>query len=93
LIHQPARIVAAALKERVTVNENGSRRRIPKFDAAVKQMVNRAAAGELRATQLLLALVQAHEAQPAQHDADRVSDADAIVMAEMARRLRTGGKS
>jgi hypothetical protein len=80
-------IVAAALSERVAVNENGRRRRISKLDAAVKQLVNRAASGEMRATQLLLVLVQANEARPPQQDADRLGDADAIVMAELARRL------
>jgi Family of unknown function (DUF5681) len=83
-------IVAAALSERVTINENGRRRRITKLEAAVKQLVNRAATGEARATQLLLALVQANEARPVQQDAHRLKDADAIVMAELARRL--GGR-
>jgi hypothetical protein len=80
-------VVAAALSERVAINENGRRRRITKLEAAVKQLVNRAASGEARATQLLLALVQANEARPAQQDARRVSDADSIVMAELTRRL------
>ena len=83
-------IVAAALSERVAVNENGRRRRITKLEAAVKQLVNRAASGEARATQLLLALVQANEARPAQHDADRLGEADAIVVAELARRWGKG---
>ena len=83
-------IIAAALSERVAVNENGRRRRITKLEAAVKQLVNRAASGEARATQLLLALVQANEARPAQQDASRLSDADAIVMAELTRRLGGG---
>ena len=65
-------VVAAALSERVAVNENGRRRRITKLEAAVKQLVNRAASGEARATQLLLALVQANEARPIQQDASRV---------------------
>jgi Family of unknown function (DUF5681) len=80
-------VVAAALDERVVVNVNGRRRRITKLEAAVTQLVNRAASGEARATQLLLALVQANEARPAQQDADRFGDADAIVMAELTRRL------
>jgi hypothetical protein len=84
-------IVAAALSEWVAVNENGRRRRITKLEVAVKQLVNRAASGEARATQLLLALIQANDARPAQQDASRLSDADAIVMAELARRLREGG--
>jgi len=80
-------VVAAALSERVAVNENGRRRRITKLEAAVKQLVNRAASGEARATQLLLALVQANEAGRAQQDANRLGEADAIVMAELTRRL------
>jgi hypothetical protein len=80
-------VVAAALSERVAVNENGRRRRITKLEAAVKQLVNRAASGEARATQLLLALVQANETRPAQQDANRLGEADAIVMAELTRRL------
>ena len=83
-------VIAAALSERVAVNENGRRRRITKLEAAVKQLVNRAASGEARATQLLLALVQANEARPAQQDANRLGDADAIVMAELARRWGEG---
>jgi hypothetical protein len=79
-------VVAAALSERVAVNENGRRRRITKLEAAVKQLVNRAASGEARATQLLLALVQANETRPRQ-DANRLGEADAIVMAELTRRL------
>jgi hypothetical protein len=84
-------IVAAALNERVAVNENGRRRRITKLEAAVKQLVNRAASGEARATQLLLALIQTNEARPAQQDTNRLSEADAIVMAELTRRLGEGG--
>ena len=72
------------------MTENGRRRRITKLEAAVKQLVNRAASGEARATQLLLALVQANEARPAQHDASRLGEADAIVMAELTRRLGGG---
>jgi hypothetical protein len=81
---------AAALNERVAINENGRRRRITKLEAAVKQLVNRAASGEARATQLLLAFVQASEARSAQQGPGRLSDADAIVMAEFARRLGGG---
>jgi hypothetical protein len=83
-------VVAAALNERVAINENGRRRRITKLEAAVKQLVNRAASGEARATQLLLAFVQASEARSAQQGPGRLCDADAIVMAELARRLGGG---
>ena len=82
-----AAIVAAALGERIAVNENGRRRRITKLEAAVKQLVNRAAAGETRVTQLLLALVQTHEARPPRTGAEFASEADAAVIAGLLRRL------
>ena len=44
------------LNEKVTVNENGRRTTITKFEAAVKQLVNKAASGDHRAIQELLAL-------------------------------------
>jgi uncharacterized protein Veg len=84
-------VVAAALGEKVAVTENGRRRRITKLEAAVKQWVNRAASGEARATHLLIQLVQASEARPAQADADSVGEADGIVMAELKRRLGRDG--
>jgi hypothetical protein len=80
-------VIASALGERVAVTENGRRRRITKLEAAIKQLVNRAAAGEARATALLIQLAQANEAKATQSDAERMGDADAIVMAELQRRL------
>jgi hypothetical protein len=81
-------VIAAALSERVAVTENGQRRHISKLEAAVKQLVNRAASGEFRATQLLLALAQANESHPASQDEQRFSEDDAVVMKELARRLK-----
>ena len=41
-------VVAAALNEKVLITENGRKRRISKYEAAVKQLVNRAAGGPHR---------------------------------------------
>jgi Family of unknown function (DUF5681) len=57
-----ATVLASTLAERVVVTENGRRKRITKLEAAVKQLVNRAASGEARSMSLLLALIQASEA-------------------------------
>ena len=75
------------LGERIAVTEYGHRKRITKLEAAVKQLVNRAASGEARAMQLLLALVQASEARPPQADANRLAEGDEIVLRELQRRL------
>ena len=81
-------VIASALSERVAVTENGRRRRITKLEAAIKQLVNRAAAGEARATALL---IQARPGERGQSDPTgrgaQVGEADAIVMAELKRRL------
>lgn len=85
-----ASVVAATLGERVAVNENGRRRRITKLEAAVKQLVNRAAAGEARSMQLLLAIIQASEAKPPQPGPETPTDADEIVLRELERRFKQG---
>jgi len=82
-----ATIIAAALGERITVTENDRSRRITKFEVAVKQLVNRAAAGDTRATQWLIALAQTQEAKARRPDAESAGEADFVVMAELRRRL------
>jgi hypothetical protein len=83
-----AAVVAATLSERVAVNENGRRKRITKLEAAVKQLVNRAASGEVRSMQMLLALVQAGEAQAPQDDAETATRDDVLLMDEVLRRMK-----
>src|SRR5271157_5088713 len=81
-------IVAATLGERIVINENGQRRRITKLEAAVKQLVNRAAGGEARSIQMLIALLQASEARPPQIDPAQPTQADANVLRELQRRMK-----
>lgn len=45
-----------ALKEKVTVVENGRRRSLTKLDVAIKGLVNRAVTGDAKAMQQMLAL-------------------------------------
>ncbi len=82
-----ATIIAAALGERITVKQNDRSLRISKIELAVKQLVNRAAGGDTRATQWLIALAQAQEAKPRQPDAEFDTQADAEVIADLVRRL------
>ena len=53
-----ATLVAKALNERVTVVENGQRKRITKLEAILKQLTNKAAAGDQRAIRLVLPLAE-----------------------------------
>ena len=80
-------LVARALAEKVEAKENGRRRRITKLEAAVTQLVNRAANGEQRATQFVFALLDADQGRPAPLTAGRPREGDALVVAELVRRL------
>jgi len=48
-------LLGSTLNERVVVTENGRRKKITKRQAVLKQLVNKAASGDPRSTQLLLA--------------------------------------
>jgi len=61
-----ATVLARTLREKVVINEHGQRRVVTKLEAAVKQLVNKSAAGDLAALRQLSALVQSAEEQAAQ---------------------------
>jgi hypothetical protein len=50
------------LRETVVIRENGRRKTITKFEAALKQLVNQATSGNLRAVQQLVTLACSAEA-------------------------------
>ncbi len=83
--------VAAAMDELVAVKENGRQRRITKLEAPAKQLAGRAANGDQRALQLVARLIEAHDPRPLrpepQSDPERISEGDALVMAEIVRRF------
>ena len=87
-------VVAAALRERVTVEETDGRvRRLSKLEATVKQIVDGATKGDPRATRLLFALIKADEralSEPERARGTLASEADAIVIAELRRRFAAG---
>jgi hypothetical protein len=53
-----ATVLEKTLQEKVVINENGRRKTITKLEAAVKQLVNKAASGDLRALHHLTALAR-----------------------------------
>jgi uncharacterized membrane protein len=53
-----------ALREKVVINEHGQRKTVTKLEAALKQLVNKGASGDLRALAQLIAL--AHDAEAKQ---------------------------
>jgi Family of unknown function (DUF5681) len=54
-------LLAATLRERVVINEGGQRKSVTKLEAALKQLTNKAAGGDLRAIVQLVGLAQEAE--------------------------------
>ena len=90
-----ATILAATLREQVAVNEGGRHRQITKLEAAVKQIVNKAASGDQGAIRFLIGLTQVVEAQFDAHAARaELAEDDQKIMAGLLARLQklsTGG--
>jgi hypothetical protein len=79
-----ATVLEKALHEKVIINENGRRRVVTKLEAAAKQLVNKAAAGDLRALQQLAALARSGEERSAE------SVASAAAMTEVDKKVLEG---
>jgi len=58
-----ATVLNAILNEKVIINENGRKRSVTKLEASIKQVVNRATAGDLPSMRLLIQLVPAVNAE------------------------------
>jgi hypothetical protein len=71
-----------ALREKIVINEHGRRRTITKLEAAVKQVVNKAAGGDLRAVRHLTELASDAEAKQnrAEVPPDALTELDREVM-------------
>jgi hypothetical protein len=83
-------LVARTLAESIEAKENGKRRRMTKLEAAVKQLVNHAAEGDRQAAQFVFALIDDDAGRPPRRPARRAAEADALVVAELVRRLSGG---
>jgi hypothetical protein len=89
-----ATVLGKALRERVVINENGERRTITKLEAAAKQLVNKAASGDLTALRQLSMLVLMFEQQSLEdNSAPEVMDgADQEAVMAMLKRFETEPK-
>ncbi len=83
-----ATILHAALYETVMINENGVRKSIPKFEAAIKQLVNKSASGDNASLKLLIQLVPALDTLNADTGIKAIdSEADKQVLMNMQKRF------
>jgi uncharacterized protein DUF5681 len=89
-----ATVLERILREKVVINENGKRKTITKLEAAIKQLTNKAASGELKALQLLTALVRTAEERAIQAGVPNSAfeEVDERVVLEMLRRLEKTSK-
>ena len=80
-----------ALREKVVINENGRRRTVTKLEAALKQLVNKAATGDLRALRHLTELARDAEAKQNLAATDEVvNQSDHEVMQGILERFHVG---
>jgi hypothetical protein len=84
-----ATVLERTLQERVVINENGIRKTVTKLEAAIKQLVNKAAGGDLFAMRQLTALAGSEEIEPAaaRNKAD-LSEGDQKIMNRLLERLQ-----
>jgi len=90
-----ATVVERELQEKVIINENGQRRTITKLEAAIKQVVNKAAGGDLVALRQLHALVRSGEetaVEEPQQEKEIVRENDEKVMRSILQRLERAMK-
>ena len=85
-------LLEEALKEPVTVTENGGRRSVSKRQAIVTQLVNRSATADFRAIKLLFDIVRDIERQsvPASPETAEFSEADQKVLEQIRSRFLKG---
>jgi hypothetical protein len=82
-----ASVLSRALREKVILNENGRRRTVTKLDAAVAQLVNKSASGDLAALRQLMALAGSTEDELPGSNETKVAEVDAKVMKSVLKRL------
>jgi len=82
-------VLERTLRETVVINENGQRHQITKMEAAIKQLANKSAAGDLRAIKFLALLIRYGEegATETTVPADSMAENDRKVMEGFLKRL------
>jgi hypothetical protein len=84
-----ATVLTRILQEKVVINENGKRKTVTKLEAAVKQLANKAASGDLLAMRLLTALAGSPEIGTAEaRNKGDFSEADQKVISRLLDKLQ-----
>jgi hypothetical protein len=89
-----ASALEAAVSERVVVTENGRSRSLSKLEVVVKQAVNKAASGDLRAMQFVAQLLTLHPlGQPEPAAQDHVHEEDQQLLAGLVDRMQRAART
>lgn len=84
-----ATVLKKALMERVEIRENGRTRTVSKLEVVAKQLVNKAAGGDMRATQFLAGLIALYAPEPAENAAqDPLERHELQLLATLGDRMR-----
>jgi Family of unknown function (DUF5681) len=82
-------LLSAALDAAIIVVENGRRKKISKREAIITQLVNKSASADLKATQIVLAMLQDVEARADDSsDSATFTEADQEIIQRIQARLR-----
>ena len=88
-----ATVLERTLREQVVINENGRRKVITKLEAAIKQLVNKAASGDAHAMRYLCHLViSAEERSVVAEPITQFSDSDRKVIDNILKRFQQTSK-
>jgi hypothetical protein len=83
-------LLSAALDAAIMVVENGRRKKISKREAIITQLVNKSASADLKATQIVLAMLQDVEARAEDSsDSAAFTEADQEIIQRIQARMRT----
>ncbi len=82
-----ATVLERILQEKITLLQNGKERVVTKFEAAIEQLVNKAASGDLVALRQLTALARPADQTP-EPAAKAPSDTDLMVMKNVLKRFK-----
>jgi Family of unknown function (DUF5681) len=83
-------LLSAALDAAIIVVENGRRKKISKREAIITQLVNKSASADLKATQIVLAMLQDFEARAEDSsDSAAFTEADQEIIQRIQARMRT----
>jgi hypothetical protein len=83
-----AAVLARELRAKIVINESGKRKTVTKFEAAMKQLVNKAIQGDLVALRLLHTLAQSLDGQSkdSQAESSVSNEADRFIMQSVLKR-------